>query len=231
MRLYALKLPLLAFNEIYLNYFQAIGDVKRSHILSVLHRLVYIVVSVFVLGGLFGITGIWAAFPVSELLLALTILAMAAKHQKRIPVGISDLLFLPADFGKNRMSQFYREVRTTEEAMEASRAAGVFCRENGIDARRSYYAALCIEELAINDVTHGFYKEGQSAAIYLSALNNGELTIRFRDNGRNFDLTKWCNLFKEEDKAAHIGIRMVVALAKDITYTNSFNTNNLKIDL
>ena len=231
MRLYALKLPLLAFNEIYLNYFQAIGDVKRSHILSVLHRLVYIVVSVFVLGGLFGITGIWAAFPVSELLLALTILAMAAKHQKRIPVGISDLLFLPADFGKNRMSQFYREVRTTEEAMEASRAAGVFCRENGIDARRSYYAALCIEELAINDVTHGFYKEGQSAAIYLSALNNGELTIRFRDNGRNFDLTKWCNLFKEEDKTARIGIRMVVALAKDITYTNSFNTNNLKIDL
>lgn len=111
-----------------------------------------------------------------------------------------------------------------------SRAAGVFCRENGIDARRSYYAALCIEELAINDVTHGFYKEGQSAAIYLSALNNGELTIRFRDNGRNFDLTKWCNLFKEEDKAVRIGIRMVVALAKDITYTNSFNTNNLKID-
>ena len=231
MRLYALKLPLLAFNEIYLNYFQAIGDVKRSHILSVLHRLVYIVASVYVLGALFGITGIWAAFPVSELLLTLTILAMAAKHQKRLPVGISDLLFLPADFGKKRVFQFYREVQTKEEAMEASRAAGVFCRENGIDARRSYYAALCIEELAVNDVTHGFYKEGQSAAIYLSTLKNGELTIRFRDNGRNFDLTKWCNLIKDEDQTSNIGIRMVVSLAKNITYTNSFNTNNVKIDL
>lgn len=231
MRLYAFKLPLLAFNEIYLNYFQAIGDVKRSHILSVLHRLVYIVASVYVLGGLFGIRGVWAAFPVSELLLALTIIAMAAKHEKKLPLGISDLLFLPSDFGKNRVAQFYREVRTTEDAMEASRAAEAFCKENGIDARRSYYAALCIEELAINDVTHGFYKKGQSAAIYLSTLNNGELTIRFRDNGRNFDLTKWCELFTDQDVTAHIGIKTVVSLAKDITYTNSFNTNNIKIDL
>ena len=204
---------------------------KRSHILSVLHRLVYIVASVFVLGALFGITGIWAAFPVSELLLALTIVAMAAKDKKRLPLGISDMLFLPADFGKNRVTQFYREVRTAEEATEASSAAGAFCKENGIDARRSYYAALCIEELTVNNVTHGFYNKDQSAAVYLSIFNNGNLTILFRDNGRNFDLTKWCDMLKDEDKTTRIGIRMVVSLAKDITYTNSFNTNNVKINL
>ena len=231
MRFYALKLPLLAFNEIYLNYFQSIGDVKRSHILSVLHRLVYIVASVFVLGWLFGIMGIWAAFPVSELLLTCTIVAMAARHEKKLPCGIADMLFLPADFGKNSVSRFYREVRTMDEAMEASLAAGEFCRENGIDARRSYYASLCVEELAVNDVTHGFYDKKQSAAIYLSASENGELTIRFRDTGRRFDLTKWCELFKNQDKTTHIGIRMVASLAQDISYTNSFNTNNVTIKL
>lgn len=45
LQLYALKLPFLAFNEIYMNYFQALGDNKSSHLLFVLHRLAFIVAS------------------------------------------------------------------------------------------------------------------------------------------------------------------------------------------
>ena len=199
--------------------------------MSVLHRFVYIVISAFVLGSLFGITGIWAAFPVSELLLACTIVAMASKHERRFPTAVSDMLFLPAGFGGKRLARFYREIRTKDEAVEASAAAGKICREHGMDERSSYYASLCIEELAVNNVVHGFYKKRQSAAIYLSVSEEDGLTIRFRDNGKHFDLTKWCEMFDKEDKLSHIGIKMVVSLAEDITYTNSLNTNNILIKL
>lgn len=229
LRFYAIRLPILAYNEIYLSYFQSIGDVKRVHILSFLHRVGYVAVCAVVLGLLFGITGVWISFPLSELLLTITILIMAAKHEKKLPIGLKDMLFLPRDFGGGNVARLYREVRTVEEAIEASNDVKAFCIDNGIDEEKAYYVSLCVEELAVNDVTHGFYKKDQSTAIHIAILENKELSIRFRNNGKKYDLTRWFDKFNDEDKSSYMGLKIVHSIARDITYTNSFNVNNIVI--
>ena len=70
-----------------------------------------------------------------------------------------------------------------------------------------------------------------SAEVIISLVRN-DLIIRFRDNGKAFDLTKWIKLFHDnEDPSAHIGIKILTGLAKQVTYTNSLNTNNVIINL
>lgn len=232
LQFYALKLPFLAFNEIYMNYFQALGDNKRSHLLSVLHRLVFIVASAFILGYMFGVPGIWAAFPVSEILLTLTVVIMAVIREKKFPKSLKDMLFLPSSFGIDPEYRLRREIFTKEDALEASKSAYEFCRKINLDEKRSMYVSLCIEELGMNAASYAIVdKKSQSAEVIISLVKN-ELIIRFRDNGKAFDLTKWIKLFdNEEDPAAHIGIKIVTKLAKKVTYTNSLNTNNVIINL
>ena len=92
------------------------------------------------------------------------------------------------------------------------------------------YVSLCIEELGMNIAKYGFSKKNPSAEINLSIIKD-ELILRFRDNGKAFDLTKWINIFHSDDPATHIGIRMLTGLAKEVTYTNSLNTNNMFIQL
>ncbi len=229
-QLYAFKLPFLAFNEIYMGYFQAIGDTRYSHTMSVLHRLVYICASVVILGSMFGIIGVWAAFPVSEILFTVTILILAALHEKHLPRKIYDMLFLPGNFGITPANRFHRFIRTREEAMIASKEAYNFCAEKRIIHKRAMLVALCIEELGINAVTYGFSRKNQIAEVSLTSEGD-ELKLRFCDNGRLFDLKQWFELFHSDDPASHIGIRMLFGLASDISYMNTMNTNNVIIKL
>ena len=230
LRFYAFRLPFLAFNEVYMNYFQAIGDSKRSHILSILQRMAYIVVSAFVLGSLFGIVGVWLAFPVGELLVSLTIVVMAAVHEKHIPRKVSDLLFLPSDFGSNLKFSFRRQLKTEEDVIKASRDMRKACGEYGVEERKSYYLSLCVEELGMNVVRHGFDKKRQSAEVRVMLVKD-ELTLHFRDNARKFDLTTWYNMFHSDDPVAHIGIKILMTISKEVTYMNSLDANNVLVRL
>lgn len=230
LRIYALKLPILGFNEMYLNYFQAVGDMKKSHILSILHRLVYIVSSAFVLGGLFGIVGIWMAFPVSELLLSLTIIGMAAKQSGRFPVDFRGMLFLPKGFGVSPDSIYEDAVESIDDAVKVSQKAEEFCTVHGIASPKAMHVAHCIEEMAINSVQHGFKKGKEHLEVTL-VIKERNVVLRLRDNAEAFDPVKWAKLSNPDDPCAHIGLRMTLRMAEDVRYVNTMKTNQVIITI
>lgn len=230
MQFYAFRLPFLAFNEIYMNYFQAIGDNKRAHFLSICQRLVYLVAAAFILGYLFGIVGVWAAFPISEFLLSLTVIIMAAIYEKQWPRSLKQMLFLPAGFGVDAKYRLRSYIVTEEDVIAASKLAFDFCSRHELSKSRAVYVSLCIEELGMNAVKHGFSKKDQSAEVNLSLVKD-KLILRFRDNGKAFDLTKWLKIFKPDDPASHLGIRILAGLAKKVSYTSALDTNNVLIEL
>lgn len=204
LQLYALKLPFLAFNEIYMNYFQALGDNKSSHLLSVLHRLAFIVASAYILSYFFGITGVWAAFPVSEILLTLTVVFMAVLHKKKFPRTLKEMLFLPSGFGIDPEHRLRREIITKEDVLEASTSAYEFCRKINLSEKHSLYVSLCVEELGMNTASYAIVdKKSQAAEVIISLVKN-EVIIRFRDNGKASDLTKWIKLFHNYETPQHI---------------------------
>ena len=230
LRMYAFKLPFLGFNEMYLNYFQAVGDMKKSHMLSILHRLVYIVASAFVLGNLFGLIGIWMAFPVSELLLSITIIGMAAKQRGCFPLDFRAMLFLPAAFGADPADIFEDTVENIDDAVRVSQRAEEFCLARGIGSSESVRVAHCIEEMAVNSVQHGF-KSGRECLEVNLVIKDRKITLRLRDNAEVFDPLKWAELSNPDDPCAHIGIRMTLRMAKDVRYVNTMKTNQVIITI
>lgn len=67
LRLYYIGFIMASVNIIRAGFFSAIGFARESSMIAILRGIVAIVVFAFVLSKLFGMTGVWLAFPVTEL--------------------------------------------------------------------------------------------------------------------------------------------------------------------
>ncbi|MFO7617337.1 MAG: MATE family efflux transporter [Bacteroidales bacterium] len=66
MRIFLMTLPLVGFQIVAANFFQNIGKAKMATFLSLLRQLIILVPALFVLPGLFGLTGVWLCSPVAD---------------------------------------------------------------------------------------------------------------------------------------------------------------------
>ncbi len=85
-RIFLAMVPIIGFQIIGANYFQAIGKAYYSMIFNLLRQIIVLIPLVFILSHYFGLIGIWAAGPVSDFLSALltgTCLYMDVKQLKR----------------------------------------------------------------------------------------------------------------------------------------------------
>lgn len=142
------------------------------------------------------------------------------------------ILLLPESFHVLHENQFRFTVTNLEEAVNISDSIDSFCREQGIDSRRSMFAALCAEELVTNVVKHGFRKDiWHHSCDVCVRVEEGDVVLRFRDDCRYFNLKERYEAIRtrEADISANVGIRLVYQIAKDIRYVNLLDTNTLII--
>lgn len=71
MRIFLLMVPIIGFQIIGANYFQAIGKAYYSIIFNLLRQVIVLIPLVFIFSHYFGLMGIWAAGPVSDIAAAL----------------------------------------------------------------------------------------------------------------------------------------------------------------
>ena len=67
-RIYLSMLPITAISITGSNYFQAIGSVKKAMLLSLLRQILLLIPLLLILPGIFGLTGVWLAQPVADVL-------------------------------------------------------------------------------------------------------------------------------------------------------------------
>ena len=229
LRLLALSIALYGINCSVLNYLQGTRKILPAHFQTASHRLVFLALCTFVLGKLFGINGLFVAIPLSELLVLLAYVLTAlviGKGKNRLDA----LMLLPEDFGYSDDESLSFSLTTMDEAVGISEHVEKFCREHGIDRRRSYYAALCVEELAGNVIDHGFKKDNKSHSCDVRVMiENDDVVLRIRDDCRYFNMKERYELMKSKGNTSNIGIRLVYGIAKDINYVNLLNTNTLII--
>jgi anti-sigma regulatory factor (Ser/Thr protein kinase) len=106
-----------------------------------------------------------------------------------------------------------------------------FCLSNGISRKRAFQTSLCFMELAENVLRHGFDPSKNNHLEARIIIDKDELTLRMRDDCRPFDFKKMMDEWKEDKDHPEkkIGIRIVRGMAKDVSYTGVFKTNNLII--
>jgi anti-sigma regulatory factor (Ser/Thr protein kinase) len=145
---------------------------------------------------------------------------------------MGELMVIPADFGVPACDRLDITVENMEEVMTISRAVQTFCREKGIDERRSVLAALALEEMAGNVAEHGFQKDRKkhTADIRVVYKNQGIL-LRISDDCVPFNPSERRALLDSASPEKNVGIRMVYEMAEDVQYQNILGLNVLTIRL
>lgn len=229
LRCLALSIALNGTNAIILNYLQGTRKIIAAHLQTVSHRLVFLALSTFVLGKLFGVTGLFAAIPVSELLVTLTYVTIAlvkGNGKNRLDA----LLLIPDDFGCAEEDSLAFSVSTLDGVVGISEKISEFCTSRGIDRRRAYFTSLCLEEMAGNVVEHGFKKDKKKHSCDIRVMiEDGDVVLRIRDDCPYFNIKERYNAMVQKDELSNIGIRLVYGIAKDVRYVNLLNTNTLII--
>ncbi|MCR4646025.1 MAG: ATP-binding protein [Oscillospiraceae bacterium] len=229
-RCLALGLGLDAITEAFQDYLQGIQNRKMVNILCFAERLFVPVATTLVLGSLFGTKGIMASVAVGKALLLLLLFLYLCIRCKGIPHKIEDYMFLPKGFGGSAEDNLNEHISSMEDVMRVSREAFDFCRAHNVDERHSNHMALFVEELAGNIVTHGKpRKKGGACADYRLFADNGKICLSLRDYCEAFDPMMYFELHKDDADEKSLGIRLVMKLAKDIRYVNTFNSNCLMI--
>ena len=230
LRLFSLCLVPCALNTGFKFYYQGIGRVRLMEGISILQNLALPGLAGFVLSLFLGTTGVWLAFLCGEGLTLLLLCLHVWRENRRVSFSAEDFALLSPDFGARPEDCFECSVRDLAGAAAASEGASVFCRAHGQSERMSVLVGLCIEEMTGNIVRHGFKRDGDEHHIDVRLVfRDGEGLIRIRDNCTLFNPLHYLELHRQDDPTAHIGIRMVTAGARDVTYLNSFGLNNLTI--
>lgn len=78
-KLFFLSYLFMGFNSIYMTYFQAIGYVKPSLWITVFRGFIVLILMLIILPSVFGTTGVWLSLPVTEAVVATTLIVLARK--------------------------------------------------------------------------------------------------------------------------------------------------------
>ena len=120
-----------------------------------------------------------------------------------------------------------------EECIRVSEDVCDYCRDNAIDAKKCYLIGLFVEEMGKNIITYGFKKKHNNAIVVKVIISKDRITLSIKDNCILFDPVHYYDTTKTDpaDTAGGIGIKMLMKLSKNVTYTTGFNLNNLLIEV
>ena len=163
--------------------------------------------------------------------LAVIVIA-ACIETKRFPKNLEDIMAIPEGFSPGPEDRLDITVREMDQVENVSEKIIEFCEERGIDRRRSYFAGLCLEEMAGNVVTHGFSKDSKHHSIDIRVVHSGDdVILRLRDNCKEFNPSKRAQTNEIGPDGKNIGIKMVYTISDEVTYQNLLGLNVLTIKL
>lgn len=213
-------------------HFVCYGQASRKHFLVHLVSLFDSVVSVslfsFLLVPSFGIKGVYFANVINGIISIMIILVYSCVKVGHFPHSLDNLMVIPKDFGVSRKARIDITLHTMEEAIGVSRQIYDFCLNKGIDNRRTYFSSLALEEMATVIIEQGF-KKPKHAIVLRVTCKDDIVILRLKDNCKPFNYTDIKELIYPQDPVAHIGIRMIRAIAKDVNYQKILGMNSLTI--
>ena len=139
-------------------------------------------------------------------------------------------LMLPGDFGVPKEQELTAMPKNKEEVTRFSEEIYDFCIRQNLGRKAAYITALAAEEMGTIVIDKGF-SDGKRHMLEMRLVRkNNALILRMRDDCALYDPIKQiAEIPDNEDLTASIGIRMIMKLASDVSYTSSLKLNNLMI--
>jgi Na+-driven multidrug efflux pump len=86
LRLVALALPLVGYQVVASHYFQAIGKAKIAMFATLFRQVIGLIPLLFILPEFWGISGIWLAYPLADLMAGIVVFFFLLDAWKKLPL-------------------------------------------------------------------------------------------------------------------------------------------------
>jgi len=203
---------------------------KLAFVLPVIDGAAGVVVCSFILIPLLGLNGLYIANTCNGVICFLVVLFASWIVRKKFPASLEALMAIPENIGVEDDDRIDITVRSLDEVVEVSGRITGFCKEKGLDKRRSFFAGLCMEEMCGNIVEHGFTKDSKAHSVDIRVIKKGEnLILRLRDNCAAFDPSERAKVMDTDSEGKNIGIKLVYKIAEKVDYQNLLGMNVLTI--
>lgn len=226
--LFVICIPFSTLNASVKSYANGVNRAGLVQIIAVLQNFLMPMAFALLLSR-WGVSIIWLCFALGE---AMTMILYALYVRVRYRgVKKQRFLLLPEHFGPEKDRILDADIEDIREVCALSERICVFAREKGDKPETAMLMALCAEEILNNILSHGC-REGRSPRVEVRFVSDeNESLLRFRDNAGRFDPVEYDKMHRDDDPAAHIGLRMVMRIADDVRYVDSMGLNNLTIKI
>ena len=122
----------------------------------------------------------------------------------------------------------YAEIYNREDVARVSGDTQEFCLAHGTDTKTAKLMALFVEEMTQNVIDYA--QDAKKKKVYVEFrlfIKDGDICFSIMDLSDHFDPTLFYELNREDYPGKHIGIGLVMEMAKEVRYFSAFNSNNL----
>ena len=226
---FRIYIAVMIFHSINLSlrgYYQSMKMQAITFWFNFLQNFACALAAMLILDNLLGIYGVWISSAAGEALafLLITIYSMAKGKERH---GFFEkIMFIPKEYESSNEDTIERTLASMDSVMDFVHELPALCIEKGATEKQSNDIALAVEELAGNIVRYGFADKKEHCIEVRVIKKDDEWLIRLRDDCLKFNPTKYLDA---DDSTAHTGIKMVAKRAKDFSYMNTLNMNNLVV--
>ena len=232
-RMFILGFTFIAPNVVYCIMIQSRRAQNRMTLVNIMSFAETAMIGLFVLLTVrrFGTDAAWIANTVADLICIMILLISVIRFRGKPDLSLPALLMLKDGFGAETNETMTASAASLKDVQAISGQAMDFCIRNGYPGGTAFHVGLCVEEMAGNVLEHGFTGDAGCYADVRIVSKNGELTVRIRDNCREFDPRKRIDIFDPGHPETNVGIRLVSKIAKQIDYYNNAGINTLIMKL
>ena len=229
--MFVLTFTYLVPNVFYNILLQSYRAQNRMLLVNIMSFAETAVIGVFIMLtiGTFGPDAAWLSNTVVDVMCIIVVLISVVFYRRKLDFSLPALLKLPPGFGAGSDEEMHFSALSIEDVTLASEKAIAFCLDHGFSAKIANHVGVCVEEMAGNVLTHGFKstKKKEYYADVRIVSKDGGLTVRIRDNCREFDPRKRMKSFDDEHPEKHIGMRISAKAARQVDYYNNAGINTL----
>lgn len=174
------------------------------------------------------------AIPLCEIVILAYYLIYSFITCRNEKTALDKVLLFSESFDDTIAGVMTLSVTSMEDVVTVSRNVDLFLRESGCESKKKIYvAALALEEMAGNIVSHGFVLDDANHNCDISIVleKNQRICLHIRDDCPLFDVRKQFEAMRSDSIEKNIGIKMIFTLAQDVKYVNLLNLNTLIIKI
>lgn len=213
-----------------INIYQTMGRVKLVSFIFVLNILVLPVITALV-GSFVGLWLIVSFSWIAELGVIAVFIIYYYMRRKKLPSSIFRITDIPNTIAVPSRDRCSTTITKISEAIDASEKVEAFCSSKGMSLKTSRMCGLCVEEMAVDCIIHGFIRGKKNRySIELRAIyEDNSISLMLRNNCPHFDPEEWLALYSTQDSDRSIGLHLAAACAKEMNYSYTLGLNVITI--